>query len=95
MRLLSPIMLIQDSAFVDRADIKEYVGLPPPQAIYWILSSCLQQLQAGNLVKHASLPLWGTACAQAGNEANSSNPGPRLIALATACHVSQDQRERL
>lgn len=33
-----------DSAFIDRADIKQYVGLPSPEAIYWILSSCLREL---------------------------------------------------
>ncbi|KAJ9118691.1 hypothetical protein QFC22_003911 [Naganishia vaughanmartiniae] len=25
-----------DAAFIDRADIKQYIGLPPPQAVYWI-----------------------------------------------------------
>ncbi len=33
-----------DTAFIDRADIKQYVGLPPPRAIYWILESCLKEL---------------------------------------------------
>lgn len=33
-----------DSAFIDRADIKQYVGLPSAEAIYWILSSCLREL---------------------------------------------------
>ncbi|KAJ1021607.1 hypothetical protein NDA16_003744 [Ustilago loliicola] len=33
-----------DTAFIDRADIKQYVGLPPPKAIYWILESCLREL---------------------------------------------------
>ncbi|KDQ20630.1 hypothetical protein BOTBODRAFT_124328 [Botryobasidium botryosum FD-172 SS1] len=33
-----------DSAYVDRADIVQYVGLPPPEAIYWILRSCINEL---------------------------------------------------
>lgn len=33
-----------DSAFVDRADIKQYIGLPPPEAVYWILAGCLKEL---------------------------------------------------
>lgn len=33
-----------DLAFIDRADIKQYIGLPSPPAIYRILLSCLQEL---------------------------------------------------
>nr|XP_022920998.1 pachytene checkpoint protein 2 homolog isoform X2 [Onthophagus taurus] len=33
-----------DIAFIDRADIKQYLGLPSPQAIYQIYYSCLQEL---------------------------------------------------
>lgn len=33
-----------DLAFVDRADIKQYIGCPGPPAIYMILSSCLKEL---------------------------------------------------
>lgn len=29
--------------------MKQNVGLPPPQAIYWILASCLRELQAHGL----------------------------------------------
>lgn len=35
---------IADVAFVDRADIKAYVGPPTLQARYEILRSCLQEL---------------------------------------------------
>lgn len=37
-------MQILDSAFVDRADIIQYVDLPPRDAIYEILRSCLFEL---------------------------------------------------
>lgn len=33
-----------DSAFVDRADIVQYVDLPPREAIYEILRGCLVEL---------------------------------------------------
>ena len=33
-----------DLAFVDRADIKQYIGLPSPRAIYAIYYSCLKEL---------------------------------------------------
>jgi pachytene checkpoint protein 2 len=40
-----------DSAFVDRADIKQYIGLPPPEAIYWILCGCLTELMRARIVQ--------------------------------------------
>lgn len=33
-----------DLAFVDRADIKQYIGLPSTQAIFNIYLSCLEEL---------------------------------------------------
>lgn len=41
---LSFIYFFADIAFVDRADIKAYVGPPTLQARYEILKSCLQEL---------------------------------------------------
>ena len=38
------ICSVADIAFVDRADIKAYVGPPTLQARYEILRSCLQEL---------------------------------------------------
>lgn len=37
-------MLGTDTAFVDRADIVQYVDLPPREAIYEILRTCLVEL---------------------------------------------------
>lgn len=37
-----------DLAFVDRADIKQYIGLPNSHAIYQIYYSCLQELMRVN-----------------------------------------------
>lgn len=33
-----------DNAFLDRADIVQYIGLPPPDALYTILSGCMSEL---------------------------------------------------
>lgn len=35
---------ISDDAFIDRADIVQYIDVPPTQAVYEILRSCLQEL---------------------------------------------------
>ena len=42
-----------DSAFVDRADIVQYIDLPPPEAIYVILRSCLLELITKGVVAPA------------------------------------------
>lgn len=39
-----------DNAFMDRADIKQYIGSPPPEAIYAILSSCLKELMRVKMI---------------------------------------------
>jgi SpoVK/Ycf46/Vps4 family AAA+-type ATPase len=48
-----------DPAFVDRADIKQYVGPPGVVARYSILGSCIAELQrSGALAPAAPLLLW-------------------------------------
>ncbi|CAO1638140.1 unnamed protein product [Parajaminaea phylloscopi] len=47
-----------DDAFVDRADIKQYVGPPPTQAVYWILKSCLDELMRAGLAVTQTLLPW-------------------------------------
>lgn len=39
-----------DLAFVDRADIKQYIGLPSAQAIFNIYLSCLEELMKVHVV---------------------------------------------
>ncbi|CAG8638117.1 14915_t:CDS:2, partial [Dentiscutata heterogama] len=39
-----------DIAFIDRADIKQYIGLPSQQAIYGILSSCIRELMRVKII---------------------------------------------
>ncbi|KAG0199125.1 hypothetical protein BGX33_011872, partial [Mortierella sp. NVP41] len=40
-----------DIAFIDRADVKLYIGLPPPQAIYNILASSLNELWRAGIIR--------------------------------------------
>ena len=40
-----------DVAFVDRADIKFYIGLPSPVAIYSIFRSCLEELSRVRVIQ--------------------------------------------
>lgn len=40
-----------DSAFVDRADIVQYVDLPPREAIYEILRTCVCEMIAKGMVE--------------------------------------------
>uniref|UniRef100_M4B697 AAA+ ATPase domain-containing protein n=1 Tax=Hyaloperonospora arabidopsidis (strain Emoy2) TaxID=559515 RepID=M4B697_HYAAE len=40
-----------DAAFVDRADIKQYIGLPSCRARYEILRSCVEELQRVGIVQ--------------------------------------------
>ncbi|GAA6016077.1 hypothetical protein JCM8202_005403 [Rhodotorula sphaerocarpa] len=44
-----------DNAFIDRADIKQYIGLPPTAAVYWIMQSCLQEMMRAGLVPSVEL----------------------------------------
>lgn len=39
-----------DLAFVDRADIKQYIGPPNEQAIYKIYSTCIKELMRVNTI---------------------------------------------
>lgn len=48
-----------DPAFVDRADIKQYIGLPPTEAVYWILRSCVEALMRAGLVRTRVRPSVG------------------------------------
>ena len=36
---------------MDRADIKQYIGLPPPEANHWILSGCLNEMMKRGLME--------------------------------------------
>ncbi|KAG9065686.1 Pachytene checkpoint protein 2 [Linnemannia hyalina] len=50
------VLIAIDIAFIDRADIKMYIGLPPSKAIYTILCSSLNELGRAGII-HAKHPL--------------------------------------
>lgn len=50
--------MFTDTAFIDRADIKEYVPLPPPEAIYWMLRTCFLELMAKGAMKKLEVQAW-------------------------------------
>ena len=81
-----------DSAFIDRADIKQYVGLPSPEAIYWILSSCLRELGncglasgASRLLRYDELPHHRTDSAAVEEEGMTAFPNLSEIIHAAEC----------
>ncbi|XP_015113222.1 pachytene checkpoint protein 2 homolog [Diachasma alloeum] len=47
-----------DLAFVDRADIKQFIGHPEPKAIYQIYSSCLKELMRANFLESFEIQPW-------------------------------------
>ena len=46
-----------DLAFVDRADIKAYIGPPPTHARYEILRTCIEELQRVGIITNSCLPV--------------------------------------
>lgn len=48
---------LADCAFVDRADIVQYVDLPPREAIYEILRTCLCEIVAKGIIATVVRPL--------------------------------------
>ncbi|KAJ9475477.1 Pachytene checkpoint protein 2 [Pseudozyma hubeiensis] len=83
-----------DNAFVDRADIKQYVGLPPAEAVYWILESCLKELMRVGLVGQVNLPKYQDVLReQMALETDDELPvasaesraGEKLLEIATGC----------
>lgn len=45
-----------DDAFIDRADIKQYIGLPSQNAIEKILETCIEELMKTSLVEGEIIP---------------------------------------
>lgn len=39
-----------DDAFMDRADLKQYIGNPSAKAVYAILTTCIEELMARDLI---------------------------------------------
>lgn len=93
--------LTPDAAFIDRADIKQFIGPPPPEAIYWILRSTFQELgkkRPGDerLAPHGDKLLTWKEAAPGSRTAHTSRREERiwlasveLRKLAVRCHEIQ------
>ncbi|KAJ3790560.1 P-loop containing nucleoside triphosphate hydrolase protein [Lentinula aff. detonsa] len=93
-----------DSAFVDRADIVQYIDLPPREAVYEILRTCLCEIINRGIVSSIDVPSLQqalmyerTAPSQTstiisdGSDAHEKSEilGLRLLALATQCRAQK------
>jgi SpoVK/Ycf46/Vps4 family AAA+-type ATPase len=80
-----------DTAFVDRADIKQYIGSPSAAAIHEILRSCVTELARKGLVtvdpKSRGVLPWGDVPANAKD--NENDPSRMLADVATLCATHQ------
>ncbi|GAA98901.1 uncharacterized protein L969DRAFT_51188 [Mixia osmundae IAM 14324] len=80
-----------DPAFLDRADMKQYIDLPHVEAIHWILQTCFVELMRAQLVDALEMLTWkqvrmleGLEC-QRGGSGPSENASRSLVKLAHAC----------
>ncbi|KAF5322459.1 hypothetical protein D9619_001145 [Psilocybe cf. subviscida] len=90
-----------DTAFVDRADIVQYIDLPSREAIYEILRSCLCEIIAKGIIDKVNVPtLKQVQLFELYNESTvsnapqdaqrrSENVGLRLLALAGRCREQE------
>ncbi|KAJ4472279.1 P-loop containing nucleoside triphosphate hydrolase protein [Lentinula aciculospora] len=93
-----------DSAFVDRADIVQYIDLPPREAVYEILRTCLCEIVHRGIVSSVNVPSLQqalmyerTAPTQSstmvsnGYDAHEKSKilGLRLLTLATQCRAQK------
>lgn len=68
-----------DVAFVDRADIRQYIGLPALRARYEILSSCVQELvRAGVLRRTAAMAADGKVNSEAAYGATKKSASDKI-----------------
>ena len=52
----SNLMNAIDTAFIDRADIVQFIDLPPREAIYAILRTCLMEMMSKKVVEPVDVP---------------------------------------
>ncbi|KAI0721851.1 P-loop containing nucleoside triphosphate hydrolase protein [Cerioporus squamosus] len=85
-----------DSAFVDRADIVQYVDLPPREAIYEILRGCLAELVKKGIVAEVDVPSLAQAqlYERTADFSNLSLTTPPTAQPAAPSPQGQDARER-
>eukprot|EP00043_Microstomoeca_roanoka_P002989 m.41832 g.41832 ORF g.41832 m.41832 type:complete len:414 (-) comp11863_c0_seq1:70-1311(-) len=74
-----------DVAFVDRADLKFYIGLPSVNARYQILNSCIQELMRTTLVQEELLLDFKSLEAMEFADTQASHESIVLLELARMC----------
>ncbi len=92
---LNALRVCADLAFVDRADIKQFIGLPSVNARYEILRSCIQELiLRGVVVPDAKVLISEAASAAALRDRVCANSD----VLFAGCHhrgaISRRKRRR-
>ncbi|PVD21002.1 hypothetical protein C0Q70_19166 [Pomacea canaliculata] len=76
-----------DLAFVDRADIKQYIGPPSPRAIYKIFISCLNELMRVGIITPAKQLLEMRALeVMRFADNNTTRPSLQLREISLKCH---------
>lgn len=78
-----------DEAFISRVDLLESVPLPPPRAIYSILSGCLKECITKKLIKRCRILDW-----KAAEEAQRERKFARKVATAEKEKEAREVRER-
>ncbi|KOS15260.1 thyroid receptor-interacting protein 13 [Malassezia pachydermatis] len=74
-----------DPAFLDRADIRQYIGLPGEEAVYGILRSCMLELIRAGLALETPLPSYRELDMEAA-AMTEQGTAQALRALAAHCH---------
>lgn len=74
-----------DVAFLDRADIKQYIALPSQYAIYKIYLSCIKELMRASLILPSDTNLVMPQCLRGGemNDGNSDKISQKLLAISS------------
>ncbi|RIB12085.1 P-loop containing nucleoside triphosphate hydrolase protein [Gigaspora rosea] len=80
-----------DIAFIDRADIKQYIGLPSQQAIYGILSSCIRELMRVKIIVEEEFLLDWRAVELYQHTNSIDDPSIRLYAICGKCQATYAQ----
>ncbi|KAF9263702.1 AAA-domain-containing protein [Marasmius fiardii PR-910] len=87
--IMSTSNLVQaiDSAFVDRADIVQYIDLPPREAVYEILRSCFVEMISKGILTGVAVPPLQTALMYERTAPTGQGTTTPSIATATDSHV--------
>ncbi|CAG8795196.1 8007_t:CDS:10, partial [Gigaspora margarita] len=80
-----------DIAFIDRADIKQYIGLPSQQAIYGILSSCIKELMRVKIIIEEEFLLDWRAVELYQHTNSIDDPSIRLYSICGKCQATYAQ----